>query len=150
MRGKFSKKGERGATLVEFSICAAIFLTVVFGVLELSLLLWTHNALMDATRRGARYAVNNKATDIDKVKKVVVYGDPNADTATAQPLLNGLTMANVDVTYPGFGVAGGRVVVTINSYDFKFAMPLLGSTLRLPNYTTALTGESAGLQPPTL
>ena len=51
-----TNKTERGASLLEFAIAATVFLTVIFGVLECGRFLWTHNALKDAARRGARYA----------------------------------------------------------------------------------------------
>src|SRR2546423_1174121 len=58
-------RGERGATLVEFTIGALVFLTAIFGVLEFSRLLFTHNALSDSVRRAARYAVSAAARDAD-------------------------------------------------------------------------------------
>ncbi|HYX42047.1 MAG TPA: TadE family protein, partial [Pyrinomonadaceae bacterium] len=67
---------ERGAALVEFAIGATIFLTVLFAVIEFGLLLWTHNALTDAARRGARYAVTHPQSSVADVQNVVVYGDP--------------------------------------------------------------------------
>jgi len=150
-------EGERGAALVEFSIGAAVFMTVVLGVLQFGVLLWTHNALADAARRGARYAVNqcdpsdalcpNSATSVASTKNVVVYGTPNPATG-AQPVVKGLTTDNVQVTYSGFGVNAGRVTVSIVNYDFNFVVPLFGTTLRMPSYQTTLTGENAGYVPP--
>ena len=58
-RGRPHGKGERGSTLVEFTIGALVFLTAIFGVLEFSRLLFTHNALSDSVRRAARYAVSH-------------------------------------------------------------------------------------------
>ena len=58
-----NNKKERGATLVEFAIGATVFLTAIFAVLEFGRALWVHNALSDAARRGARYAVLNPASD---------------------------------------------------------------------------------------
>ena len=140
---KQNKKRERGASLVEFAIAATVFLTVVFAVVEFGRALWVHNALSDAARRGARYAVLHKATDIDDVKKIVVYGDLTETT----PLLDNLTTGNVDVVYSGFNLDGGTVSVSGHDYDFQLILPLLVSTIRMPNYTTTLTGESAGLIP---
>lgn len=140
---KQNKKTERGASLVEFAIAATVFLTVVFAVVEFGRALWVHNALSDAARRGARYAVLHKATDIDDVKKIVVYGDLTETT----PLLDNLTTGNVDVVYSGFNLDGGTVSVSVHDYDFQLILPLVVSTIRMPNYTTTLTGESAGLIP---
>ena len=137
------QKKERGASLLEFAIAATVFLTVLFAVVEFGRALWVHNALSDAARRGARYAVLHKATDIDDVKKIVVYGDLTETT----PLLDNLTTGNVDVVYNGFNLNGGTVSVSVHDYDFQLILPLLVSTIHMPNYTTTLTGESAGLIP---
>ncbi|HEX8424115.1 MAG TPA: TadE/TadG family type IV pilus assembly protein, partial [Pyrinomonadaceae bacterium] len=59
MRAKiFRQSDERGAALLEFAIGATLFLSATFGVIEVGRLLWVHNSLVDATRRAARYAVN--------------------------------------------------------------------------------------------
>jgi Flp pilus assembly protein TadG len=137
------QKRERGASLLEFAIAATVFLTVLFAVVEFGRALWVHNALSDAARRGARYAVLHKVTDIDDVKKIVVYGDLTETT----PLLDNLTTGNVDVVYNGFKLKGGTVSVSVHDYDLQLILPLLVSTIRMPNYTTTLTGESAGLIP---
>ena len=63
MPSKSFKGNERGAALVEFAIGATVFLTATFGIIEFGCLLWTHKALADAARRGARYAVTHPATD---------------------------------------------------------------------------------------
>jgi Flp pilus assembly protein TadG len=138
-----NKKQEQGSSLLEFAIAATVFLTVLFAVVEFGRALWVHNALSDAARRGARYAVLHKATDIDDVKKIVVYGDLTETT----PMLENLSTGNVTVTYNGFNLDGGTVSVSVHDYDFQLILPLLVSSIHMPNYTTTLTGESAGLIP---
>ena len=145
------KRNERGASLLEFTIVAAIFFTALFGVLEFGRLLWVHNTLRDAARRGARYAVvrKNDAAGIAAVKNMVVYGDPNANPATAAPVATGLTTSNVQVDYVNFnGIQlSARASVSIINYQFKFAVPLVGTTVNMPAYRTSQTGESAGYVP---
>jgi hypothetical protein len=138
------KHNQRGASLVEFSIGATVFLMVMFAVIEFGRVLWTHNALADAARRGARYAVVNEQADEDDVKRVVVYGNPAGGTA---PVVSNLTTDNVEVDYVGFGLDVGTVQVTIKDYDFKFSIPLVSKKISMPKYTTTLTGESAGTLP---
>src|ERR1051325_8233789 len=147
MKLRSGKKRERGSTLVEFSIAATVFLTVMFGVIECGRALWTHNALTDAARRGARYAVVHKQIEIANVKNVVVYGDP---AGGSKPVVENLTTDNVQVNYSGFTLDGGTVQVTITGYEFNFVVPIVSTKIQMPNYTTTLTGESAGTLPPTL
>ncbi|MGI8996385.1 MAG: TadE/TadG family type IV pilus assembly protein [Pyrinomonadaceae bacterium] len=146
MRRTKTTTGESGIALLEFAIGALIFFTMMFGVIEFSRLLWTHNTLVDATRRGARFAVMN-SQDADAVKEMVVYGMTNPP----KPVAFNLTTDDVEVDYsttPNFGVKQGTVSVKITGYQFNFVVPLLlGAPLPLPEYHTTLTGESAGYIP---
>jgi len=139
-----ARKSERGASLVEFAIAATVFLTVTFAVLEFGRALWVYNALADAARKGARYAVLHDATSIDDVKRMVVYGNT---AGTGNPVVDNLSVTNVDVTYPGFGLDQGTVTVSITNYQFQFVLPLLPVSIQMPSPTTTLTGECAGLIP---
>ena len=142
---KAFKHDERGSTLVEYAIGATVFLMAVFAVLEFGRALWVHNALSDAARRGARYAVLHPAGDLTGTRNVAVYGDPNGGT---KPIVPDMTTANVEVTYSGnFSVNDGTATVTITGYQFKFVLPLLPKTITMPAYSTTLTGESTGVIP---
>jgi Flp pilus assembly protein TadG len=146
VRTKSTRGGERGAALVEFSIAALVFLTSAFAVIEFGRLLWTHNALTDAARRGARYAVTHGPGAGEEAKRMAVYAT-TADGANS-PVVQGLKSTNVTVTHSGnFNVGAGTVTVKIENFDFNFVVPLLGTTLRMPSYTSTLTAESAGTLP---
>lgn len=158
IRVKTTNTEESGATLVEFAIGATVFLTAMFAVIEFGRAIWTHNALADAARRAARYAVNQSAStpagvtttglnvgpSVTAIRNVAIYGDPAGGT---NPLVTNLTPANLNVQYKGFGVGEGTVAVTITNYQFKFVVPILGTTIQMPNYQTTLMGESAGVIP---
>ena len=150
MRHACRSKSECGAALVEFTIGALVFLTAIFGVLEVSRLLWTHNALSDAARRGARYAVAHKQTEDYEAVNMAVYGNPEG---SGEPLVYGLTTDNVDVHYEPspvtgvFGYPGGSVTVSITGFQFKFVVPIVGTTISMPDYHTTFTAESAGQIP---
>jgi Flp pilus assembly protein TadG len=156
MRAYESRKNERGGSMAEFAIVAGVFFMIIFGIIEFSRLLFTHNALTDATRRGARYAVLNPES-APCVQNVVIYGetniDPNTCAPTGAPLINGLAPGNVIVQYQGsapngYGVNIGTATVTIQSYQFTLSIPLFRQTLNMPAYRTTLTAESAGFNPP--
>jgi Flp pilus assembly protein TadG len=141
------KHDEKGSTLVEYAIGASVFVLAVFGVLEFGRALWAHNALVDAARRGARYAVLHQPTGAEdvKIKNVVVYGNPDGGT---QPLLPDLSTTNVQINRTGdFSVNSGTATVSITGYEFKFVLPFLPKSITMPEYSTTLTGESAGLIP---
>jgi len=153
------RQNEKGTTVAEFAIVALLFFTIIFGIIEFGRLLYTHNALTDATRRGARFASLHAESDREKVKEAVVYGrkseEPDFDPNTAIPVINGLTTDMVDVTYEGvkisdtdtasYGTNLGTTTVIIKEYKFDLLIPIIGRQLTLPAYSTTLPAESAGL-----
>jgi len=146
-----TNKRERGASLLEFAIAATVFLTVIFGILECGRLLWTHNALKDAVRQGARYATVRRKDTAGQlaIKNMVVYGNA---AGTGNPVASGLTTGNVVVNYnnsnPDNGIQmSDRATVSITGYQFRFSVPLIGGTLNMPSYKTSMPGESFGFVP---
>ncbi|MGI8919308.1 MAG: TadE/TadG family type IV pilus assembly protein [Pyrinomonadaceae bacterium] len=158
VRRNSKKSGQEGSTLVEFAIGASVFLLAMFAVIEFGRALWVHNALADAARRSARYAVNRSASapagvpttglnvgpSITAIRNVGVYGNP---AGTGAAMVNNLTPDNLDVQYNNFGVGQGSVAVTITNYQHTFVVPIVGTTITMPDYQTTLTGESAGTVP---
>jgi Flp pilus assembly protein TadG len=150
------RRKQSGIATIEFAITASFFFMMLVAVVAGGHFFWTHNALVEATRRGARYAANqcpdraafsacpNRADTIDRVKSVVVYDSP---TALSSPFVPGLATTNVTVTYStDFGVATGTVSVKIEGYTYNF----FGLTLTMPPYQTTVAGESAGFIPANL
>lgn len=155
--------------MAEFAIVAGFFFMLIFAIIEFGRLLYTHNALTDAARRGARYAVLHGGPPFDAVsptcvKNVVVYGEthvnPSTCAPTGPPLINGLATTNVVVTYEGadldndpstpntnYGMNLGTATVSITNYQFNLSIPFARRTLTMPDYTTTLTAESAGSEP---
>ena len=162
------RKSEAGTTMAEMTIIAGVFFMMVIGIIEFGRLLYTHNALTDATRRGARYAIVHPG-NAPCVPNVVVYGeaniDPNTCAPSGAPLISGLTAANVKVVWEGadldndpstpptaFGMNLGTVTVSIGvtpatPYQFTLGIPFFRQTLTMPPYSTTMTAESAGTVP---
>jgi Flp pilus assembly protein TadG len=147
---------EKGAALVELAIGLTVFLTVMFGLIEFGRALWTHNALTNAARKGARYATlqcmpgdakcPTSGTADTRIKNMVVYGT-DSPASGAKPVVNDLTTANVNLQYSNYGLGKGTVSVSITGYQFRFLLPLLPKTISMPSYSTTLVGENVGLIP---
>ena len=162
MSGSGFSRNEAGSSIAEFAIVATIFFLFIIGIFEFARLYYTHNALTDDVRRGARFATLNKQADVACVKNMVVYGEthvnPNTCAPTGPPLINGLTPANVNIQYNGptatppssFGMNLGTVTVSIQDYAFNLSLPLFTRTIDMPAYSTTLTAESAGEIPANL
>ena len=160
------KKSERGAAVAEFAVAALFFFTLLIGIIEFGRLLYTHNALTDAARRGARYAALHSQNEAC-VQNIVIYGEKHVNAQcqpTGPPLINGLNAQDVDinVTYLGadtdniaeenpidtaYGTNLGTATVEIENFRFTLGIPLLNITITMPDYRTTLSAESAGEEP---
>ena len=156
MKSCYKKESQRGIATIEFAVTAAFFFMMLVAVVAGGHFFWTHNALVEATRRGARYAADqcpdtapfascaDRATTLDRVKNVVLY---DSSTAGTSPVIPDLTTSMVTVTYSSdFGVATGEVSVKIEGYQYSF----FGLSITMPTYQTTLQGESAGFVPANL
>lgn len=142
-----TRRNEQGGSLIEFTVVATVFFLMLVGIVAAGNLYYTHNALVEATRRGARYAVLNPTGSTAAVQNVVRFGTPTPAVG-ATPLVYNLQPGNVTVTYAGLNVAQGTVTVTITGYTYPFVLPTTTTSITMPPYRTTLTGESAGFIPP--
>ena len=156
MSKRINNSFERGVATIEFAITASFFFLMLVAVVSGGHFYWTHNALVEATRRGARYGANqcfpdqsgcpDSNTTIARVKNVVLY---NSSTAGASPIVPSLQASNVIVTYstnPAYGIASGTVSVKIQNYQYRF----MGVNITMPPYETTVQGENAGWIPATI
>jgi len=148
---------ERGIATIEFAVMAAFFLMMIVAVVAGGHLFWTHNAMVESTRRGARYAATqcrpgsvgcDSSNTIANIQNMVLYG---SSTAGTEPLVPNLTRENIVINYSQrpdspdsepFGVAQGTVSVRIERFSYNF--PLAPSAFAMPPYETTVRGESAG------
>jgi Flp pilus assembly protein TadG len=150
MKPDTTNNSERGTATVEFALTAAFFLMMIIAIVSGGHLFFTHNAMVESTRRGARYAANQAkpATLCNDpatlpVKNMVLYGTPAPGTTT---LVNNLTASNITVCYSeDFGVAQGTVSVKIENYSYTFAVA--ATLIQMPPYQTTVAGENAGTIP---
>ena len=73
MRRLFGKKGDRGATLVEFAVVLPLIIVLVMGIAEFSLAFKDWLTINHASREGARAgatAANDIAADIQVLKAI--------------------------------------------------------------------------------
>lgn len=80
---------QSGVAAVEFAFLAMIFFTFVFGIMEVSRLLFVYNTLQEVTRRAASAAVNvypSDPTAIAKVKQYAVFRTSPGELLLASPI----------------------------------------------------------------
>ena len=137
-----NKKQQSGATAVEFALVAGLFLTVLLGIMDFGRVLFTWNAVTEATRVGARVSVV-----CDKGAARVL-----AEMQKFAPV----TAANVKIDwYDGTGAINNScnstncagVAVSIQNLTITPFSPVgwIGfSSLAVPGYSTYLPREIMG------
>jgi Flp pilus assembly protein TadG len=108
---------ESGQALVEFALCAMIFFTLVFGVVEAARMFQSWVTVQHAAREAARYAVTGRE-DCDGL----ATGRENCILATAKKATSGLH---------GGGLSGADVSVSLESWS-------------APDYADPATASDAG------
>jgi Flp pilus assembly protein TadG len=109
------RAGDRGATTVELAVSAAVFLFVVFGIIDCSRALYSYHTVSHLAREATRYAIVRgssctswasacpaSSTDIQNyVQSKIALLDPNAVkvTTTWIPDNNPGSLVNVQVEY---------------------------------------------------
>ncbi len=86
---------QRGTTSVEFAIVGMVMMLCLFGVIEVSRLLFVINTLGESTRRGARLAVVCPVND-PAITQMAVF---NSTGGANSPIVNGLSTANIQLEY---------------------------------------------------
>ncbi|WP_432259409.1 TadE/TadG family type IV pilus assembly protein [Cupriavidus sp. TMH.W2] len=133
---------ERGTTAVEFAIVAVLFFSLLLGILEFGRVLYTWNAVAEATRWGARQAV------------VCGRGSPSV-LSRMQQILPSLKSGNVSVNwYDANGISAScdstsctGVSVSVAGFSVSPVSPAswIGfSSLAVPGFLTYLPREIMG------
>src|SRR5690554_2480659 len=95
------KRGEAGASLVEFAIVAPLLFLLLFGVIEFGRLLATHTSVYTAAREGARYATATGEDPSGTPRYVDCDGIKDATRAKA-PFLSGADV-EIEISWPDTG-----------------------------------------------
>src|SRR5262245_37849728 len=112
---RLKDKGQRGGSLMEFVFIAPFFFMMLVGIVAAGNLFFTHNALVDATRRGVRYASMTAAANpagtirtttacdttgpnLTAIQNFAIYGN----AAGTGENVSGLQPSNICVEYSNF------------------------------------------------
>jgi Flp pilus assembly protein TadG len=113
--------------MVEFTFALLVLVPLFLGGWAFGYTFYQYGQLQNAVRSGARYAATRtydsdttspSAAFTAAVQKMTVYGDPNANTSTATPVVSGLTTSNVNLTV-AFAASGGPSTMTVSITNFQ-------------------------------
>ncbi|MEA2259010.1 MAG: hypothetical protein QOJ51_1835 [Acidobacteriaceae bacterium] len=151
-----SANGESGSTLVETALSLMVFLTFIFGTMEVCLAAYTYHFISEAAREATRYAIVRGAsysTDCSGVSSAICTatgGNNTGDIATFVQNLNfpgidpnKMTVKSTWLTGAGAACgithgckAPGNQVQVIITYNFPLSVPFV------PLNTWTLTSTS--------
>jgi hypothetical protein len=80
---------QRDTTSIEVALLSIVFFTAIFGIIELSRLLYVYNTLQEVTRRAAALAVNvypNDTAAINSSKQSAIFRNSPGELILASPV----------------------------------------------------------------
>lgn len=124
IRTKPTTQKMRGAVAVELALLLVfILMPLIFGIADLGRMLYQYNALTKSVRDGAKLMAlcdptfPNYGAFQTQARRLVVFG--NID-GTGNPLVNGLTLGNVDIANPAPIGAVRMVTVTVSGFSLGY------------------------------
>lgn len=137
---RYNRSGEEGATIVEMALSMIILLSVMFGLIEICMALYTYHYVSDAAREGTRYAIVHGSTCTVSGTSCTVT-EPQIQTYVQGLGYPGINPSNLTVTttwsaYPGGGTCvapgcngPGDLVTVLATYNFNLSIPFVQSAL---------------------
>jgi Flp pilus assembly protein TadG len=126
---------ERGTQLVELAIVVPVLLMLVGATAEFGRFFHTYSTLSKATRVGARYQISQPPEASDAAaRNLVVFGNA---AGTGQPVVTGLSTAQVKVTPNKVGSNVETVTVSIDGYGYQPVFDL-GKLTNTPSLSLAV------------
>ena len=131
------RKAQSGVAAVEFALVSLLLFTFLIGIMEIARVMFTMNALNEATRLGARVAV------VCQVGDGTVENDP-LQLRHMRTFLPDLARDNGSayVEYPANDATTRLVSVWIEGYKVKTFIPLAHNFFPIPEVRTTISGES--------
>jgi Flp pilus assembly protein TadG len=115
------RRDDRGLQLVELAIAMPVLILLFAAVAEFGRYFEAYATLAKGSRVAVRYLATARVNGADDpaAKNLVVYGNL---AGTGSPIVNGLTVANVDIVrrnQAGAITSGFPATVTVEITDFK-------------------------------
>ena len=103
-------RNQRGGAAVEFALLVIIFLTLVFGVLEIARVIYMFNILQEVTRRAGALAANSNfsTTSQQTIRSRALFSDGNGNLMFGAPV----TPDHVKIDYLSISADGSTGALT--------------------------------------
>lgn len=135
---------QRGAAIVEMALIAPVFLLLLIGVLEMSMLFYANLTMQYAVREGARYAVTGQnnldpnATDQQRYQAIVAEIKDSSmglyDKVAPVISVNKVSYGSASAYTPGMFGAPGDIMVIQLDCTWNLSTPLLSAFFKDGKY----------------
>lgn len=129
-RGRGASSHSRAQALVEFSIVAPIFFLILFGIIDFGRYIYYTQALNNAAREGARYAIVHGELGIPQTGPGPGSSDPTGNavrTVVRNYAIGVVALNNSDIAVswdPPINKRNSKVTVVV-TYGFRSVIPLV-------------------------
>lgn len=144
-----ASRGEQGSSLVETAFSMIILLTVIFGVIEICLAVYSYHFLSEAAREGTRYAIVRGAscsgfasacpassTDLQTYVKSISFPGIDPTQMTVTPTWSAYSSGNTCPASPPCNTPGNLITIKVQ-YNFPLNIPFI------PARTLAMSSTSS-------
>lgn len=134
-KSRINRRLECGVAVVEFALVAAVFFTLLIGIMEMGRILFYWNTAAEVTRLGARTAVVCDMNDADiKAKMVALFPALTTADITVDYEPSACSAAENNCEWITVSIAGG---VKIDTF-----IPFVPLSVTMPAFSTTLPRES--------
>lgn len=125
------KRNERGAVAAEFALLLPVLLTILFGIIEFGMIMYSREVVTNASREGARAGI--------------VQGPPKRTEGEIVAIANnyltntGVNPANVTFNVVGEGLTNPNTLTVTATYPYNFLIPWIPAITGIPNPLTIQT-----------
>jgi hypothetical protein len=155
---KIKNTGQRGQSMVEFSLTMVILLVLLVGIVDVGRALFTYMALRDAAQEGAIFGSTHPGSIFEPEMKARVRISSTMMNDIFSAACGGLPSEcpNIVISYinPGGGAKtsnicmGDGVTVRVNYPRFPITMPFLGAIIGQQYIPISATITDTVLRPP--
>ena len=101
-------RGEQGSAIVEMAMSMILLLTILLGILEICLAIYSYHFISEAAREGTRYAIVRGSTSASNCPSNPVSACPAAESDIENYVSN--------LGFPGVGLTASDVSVAWSAY----------------------------------
>jgi Flp pilus assembly protein TadG len=125
---RFRMLSERGASAAEFAIILPVLLTILFGIIEFGMIMYSREVVTNAAREGARAGITQGPPKYTTGEIIAIADNYLTNT--------GINPANVTFTVAGAGLATPNTLTVTATYPYNFLIPWIPAVVGVPNPLT--------------